>query len=453
MSKVPRNKGSYTRRANDSYQVKYPLGWSDRKRKYDEYIETVESEAEAISLIKEINDYVYHGGLPASIAEWRKGASDEEDRVALTLGEFADSFIRNREKQGSVATRTLQSDRECFNRIRPYLGDSPLVDIGPQDIETAYANMRSGGKENLSGRVYAGTTLQKTHVFLSMLFDRAVDYGYLDRNPCSRVCAPRRDTKEKMALASEEARSLFSCIAGEKLEPRAVGVLLALSCGLRLSEMLALKWSDYRNGAISVTKSLNREKQTYKKTKNGESRVVPCPSALSAVLLRWKDVQRTWFADQGLQWSEDAPIVNSSVGNHILQRSYTRWFGHARLRYPIPDDFTFHGLRHTYVTFLSRDCSVDARTARSMSGHRSSQAFSIYTHTNRHWQEIAAERLGSIIAPTEEEMRCRGCRYWSASPEDSAKGACWAHEGRGLVVRRAEERCSIDSFSARPKAG
>ena len=63
MATVPRNKGSYkSRPGGNTWQVKYPLGWSERKKRYDEYHEEVESEAEAIALIKSINDYVYHGG-------------------------------------------------------------------------------------------------------------------------------------------------------------------------------------------------------------------------------------------------------------------------------------------------------------------------------------------------------------------------------------------------------
>ena len=42
MATVPRNKGSYASRAGgNSWQVKYPLGWNERKKRYDEYREEV----------------------------------------------------------------------------------------------------------------------------------------------------------------------------------------------------------------------------------------------------------------------------------------------------------------------------------------------------------------------------------------------------------------------------
>ena len=65
MTKVPHCKGSYQkRRSGDGWQLKYPLGWSEAKLKYDEYREEFSSEAEAIAALKDINDFIYHGGKP-----------------------------------------------------------------------------------------------------------------------------------------------------------------------------------------------------------------------------------------------------------------------------------------------------------------------------------------------------------------------------------------------------
>ena len=49
MTTVPRNKGSYSQRKGGSFQVKYPLGWNESKKKYDEYREDVSSEDEAMA--------------------------------------------------------------------------------------------------------------------------------------------------------------------------------------------------------------------------------------------------------------------------------------------------------------------------------------------------------------------------------------------------------------------
>lgn len=347
MARVPRNKGSYAERKGGTYQVKFPMGWCEATKRYGEYREDVASEAEAIALIKAINDFVYHGGDPTEVPMWRRGVRAEESSSTLTVTQFADEFTTMRGKQKKVEERTIESDRECFARIKPYIGHMLITTVTAHDIDSAFARMRSNGPDNLGGHAYSGTTLQKTHAYLSMLFSKAVDYEYIAKSPMTKVERPRRDTAEKVCLSPEQAQSLFAKVASEPLTARPVGVLLCLSCGLRLSEMLALKWSDYSGGSLYVTKSLLREKQGFKSTKNGEDRVVPCPPPLIALLDDWKAQQRAWYLAQGLAWGEDTPIVNSSVGNHMLQRSFDKWFAQARKSYPVPEGFTVHGLRHT----------------------------------------------------------------------------------------------------------
>jgi integrase len=452
MARVPRNKGSYFPRKGGAFQVKYPLGWSEETKRYEEYREDVASEAEAIALIKAINDFTYHGGSPSAVPAWRSGKKAEETGICPSVSQFAAEFTEMRLKQKKVEDRTIESDRECFARIAPYIGEKPVNAVTARDIDAAFAHMRSGGEDNLGGRAYSGTTLQKTYAYLSMLFDKAVDYDLIAKNPMARVERPRRDTAEKSALSPEQAQALFSAILSEPLEAKPVGVLLCLCCGLRESEMLALKWADYSDGSLSVSKSLVREKQQFKSTKNGEARTVPCPPPLIAVLDEWRDRQKEWYADNGLSWSEDSPIVQSRVGNHTLQRSFGKWFANARKRYPIPNDFTVHGLRHTYVTLLNRDCGVDPRTTRSMSGHKSEQAFAIYTHTDEEWRRKAASQLGNIIAPEDSASRCQNCRLWTVSPSDATKGACWADEGSGLSITGATEHCAAGRFMMRPSA-
>lgn len=452
MATVPRNKGSYTLRKNGAFQVKFPLGWSDEKKKYDEYREDCASEAEAIALIKAINDFVYHGGDVTEVPVWRSGEKAEETSSALTVEQFAEEFTAMRENQHKVEPRTIESDRECFSRIRPYIGKKLLGAVTPHDIDSAYAHMRSTGPDNLGGHAYSGTTLQKTHAFLSMLFGKAVDYEYVAKNPLDKVERPKRDTAEKVSLTPEQAQSVFRRATDNPLEAKTVGMLLCLGCGLRISEMLALKWEDYSNGAISVNKSLEKNKQSFKGTKTGENRVVPCPPPLIAALQDWQSDQKAWYEDKGLAWSKNVPIVHSRVGNHILQRSYEKWFAAVKQSYGMPQNFTVHGFRHTYVTLLNRDCGIDPRTTRSLSGHKSEQAFAIYTHTDAEWQRKAACELGAIIAPDDETMRCQNCKLWTMSPRDATKGACWANDDDVVMVTDSLMTCSTGSFATKIKA-
>lgn len=454
MMKVPNCKGAYhARRSRKSFQVVYPLGWSDEKKRYVEHYEEVLSEADAIVALKDINDFVYHGGLVEEVPACRRKDRPGSASNTVLVSEFITTFCKLRKEQKKVAARTVTSDHECLSRIIPYIGAMPLHAVSSGDIDAMYASMRSDGSKNKSGKPYSGTTLQKTHACLSLMFKKAMSYDYVDSNPCDKVEKPKRDTPEKESLDPESAQALFTYIVNTPLASQSVGVLLSLNCGVRLSEMLALTWCDFNNGCIRVHRSMERDSQNTKPTKNEEERVVPCPPPLLPVLEEWRNIQQAWWADLGMQWDASVPIVHSRTTGHILQRSFERWWSKKRLCFPIPDGFNFHGLRHTYVTLMNRDCGIDDRTTRSMSGHKSNQAFHGYTHTNDEWKREAASRLGSIIAPADHAKICQNCKYWTASPHDIAKGACWIDASDAAVpVVSAASACSVGCFAMRTRA-
>ncbi|MGI6535055.1 MAG: tyrosine-type recombinase/integrase [Eggerthellaceae bacterium] len=451
MAQIPHNKGSFRQRNSGTWQIRYPLGWNDETKRYEAYQEDFESEAEAVSVLKEINDFVYHGGNRANISEYRRNARRKDAKHIPTVREFAETYCELRAGQMVVSNRTVRTDRECLSRTIPYIGKKRLDQVTSLSIDKMYAEMRTGGKLNPRGKPYSGTTLRRTHSVLSCMFNKAIDYGFITVNPCDKATIPKNDTPEKSALTPRQAQELFDLIASEPPAALPMGVLLALMCGFRLSEVLALTWDDYDRGLFDVRRSLEKNSQRTKSTKNGEERIVPCPPPLVPLLESWRESQQEWCDEVGLKWSTGMPIVSSSKGNHVQQARFDRWFAQERKRYPVPEGFGFHGLRHTYVTFLSRDCGMDERTTRDLSGHKSLQAYSVYTHTNDEWKREAARRIGTLVAPNGNETQCRNCRQWTESPDDATRGACWAKEcnGAGLVVTECAKLCDLDEFVMR----
>ena len=277
------------------------------------------------------------------------------------------------------------------------------------------------------------------------MFKYAMKKGVVGRNPCTDADVPKADTAEKRSLTLVQVRELHAAIAGE---PSAynVGIAIGLDAGLRLSEMLTLTWEDYKHNSLHVTKSLEKEKQSTKKTKNEDCRTVPCTTFLSGMLDEWRKEQKGLFAQHGLKWGPDVPIVSSRVGTHITQRNFTRWFEDARARLPIPDDWGYHGFRHTYVTIMNRDARIDGRTVRELSGHRTERAFQTYQHTTSEWQREEARRFDALTTPNTDAQACACCARWTRSPEDPAVGACWAEPGESVPVTCANEPCGKDAF-------
>ena len=400
-------KGSYKEiqhKNSTSYIITIPLGWSDETKRYERYTECMKSAPDAIVAIKEINEYLYFGGLPEKerIAYFRHRKLQQRKTKNLnkykTFAQVAADFIKQREEQKNVSLRTIDTYKEVIKRINPYIGHVPIQDITTQDIDTMYQEMRSSGERNLSGKPLSGTTLAKTHSILNLVFASAVNHDIIYKNPAQRVNKPKPDTKEKVCLTVEQAQQIFNHYYRIKNDDaHNIGIFLGLLCGLRLSETLALTWDDYDGEFLYITKSLEKDSKTTKTPKNGESRTVAVPPILAEILDSWKKAQRQYFKSIELCWTRKVPIVNSLVGSYILQSNFQRWIQIERKNNNLPPFFTYHLLRHTYTTFIYVECGIDEKTTRDLTGHKSAKAFSTYVHSNNEWKAEAVSRLNNLI--------------------------------------------------------
>ena len=81
--------------------------------------------------------------------------------------------------------------------------------------------------------------MRNAWVLLSSILEKAVEYGYLSNNPARGVKFPQKGLKETPALIAGES---FDRLLKHLDEPhRTIGHLIA-STGLRIGELLALRW-------------------------------------------------------------------------------------------------------------------------------------------------------------------------------------------------------------------
>ena len=403
--KIPNCKGSVSKRNDcEKWIIKYPLGWNAEKNVYDYYQESLPSQPDAILALKDINEFIYFGGAKTkkSITIMRKNKQIEElqgkEEALISFTEFATDYTNLRYEQNQISNRTYEAYLIVIKRIDPYIGHLPLVSIKTKDIDEMYRLMKNPTlNKNPKGKPHSGTTIQKTHAVLSIIFNHAVDYQLIDINPAQKAQKPKNDTKEKEVLTLTQVQNLYARIISTELTSFSIGLLIGLLTGVRLSEMLALTWKDYSKQTLHIHASLERDSQVLKDTKTGEERYISCPSILVDALNKWQAQQKKYFNNTlHLTWSKSAPIVNSRWGTFKTQSNYRRWLTNHRKDYDLPDNFHYHELRHTYVTLLYRDCGVDEKTTRELSGHKSI-AFQRYTHTDDEWRRKATNKLNDII--------------------------------------------------------
>lgn len=146
--------------------------------------------------------------------------------------------------------------------------------------------------------------------------------------------------------------------------------------GLRVSEVINLKWSDIIEDVIIIRNS-----------KGGKSRNVNVGKRTLKLLSDYKTLQDNLF-----KYNKD----NDLVFRHTKGRQFTRYILHDRMKYWVkrlnfPDGISFHSLRHSAATRWLNN-GVQLTTIKDQLGHTNITTTSEYLHVT----ESATEKIRSI---------------------------------------------------------
>ena len=131
------------------------------------------------------------------------------------------------------------------------LGKIKLKDLRATHIQQYYNKLLDDNKKPVS-------TIKGLNTRLKPCLAEAEKQGYIQKNYCKMVTLPKdNSTKEIKVLTPSQQKLFIEAIKGHNLE---VLFLVALGTGLRLGELLGLKWSDidFTNGTLTVNRTLQR---------------------------------------------------------------------------------------------------------------------------------------------------------------------------------------------------
>jgi integrase len=133
----------------------------------------------------------------------------------------------------------------------------------------------------------ANASKAKIRSIMSAIFNHAMRYEWTDRNPIALVRQSAKREKVPDVLTAEEIGALLAGLFG----PCRMAVLLASCTGLRVSELLALKWQDihFDAGEIRPERAIVDGHIGGLKTE-ASGRAVPLAVDLASALLDWRGV-------------------------------------------------------------------------------------------------------------------------------------------------------------------
>lgn len=241
---------------------------------------------------------------------------------------------------------------------------------------------------NFFSKNHAKDTVSKLNSYVrdmanSAIADRLIYFNFTDGAIISGAKGKSEDLKylqvddyrklKKYVLENASLDNIFDCIIS-------AGVLT----GARLSEVLALTWKDLdlKNQTLSINKSWDYTyTNSFKPTKTPSSiRTIDIDKDLTNLFKKLKKEQKNYFKSIGRKWSENTLAFLDRELKLISNVAINKDLRHIEKKLNISPLITFHGLRHTHVSYLLYK-DVDINYISKRLGHASTSiTLKIYTH-------------------------------------------------------------------------
>ena len=273
--------------------------------------------------------------------------------VKTSVSEFGKQYL----EYAKANKRSWLRDQQIMAHLNGFFQTALLSDIGPLGIEK-FKSERV--------RTASPATVNREIALLKHMFNMAERWGlFRGRNPVRDVKFLAEDNLQFRVLSEPDEEKLLRACSPYLQDL----VAFAVNTGLRLGEILNLKWEevDLESGLLKLLVKKNRRILE-----------VPLNEKALAVVRGWHGLRKCEFVfynpETGDQWKD-------------------LWLGLQKAcRKAGIDPVTWHTFRHTFASRLTR-AGADLVTVKELLGHSAVSVTMRYAHTNRDSKLRAVELL------------------------------------------------------------
>lgn len=261
----------------------------------------------------------------------------------------ADAWYAEIQDAGEHRGSTLRAYRDALDKhLLPRLGELRFPECTTYRLHTALQGITKD---------HGATTAKRVQSVLRSIYKYAVANDITDVNLARDIPTVKVEDKPVEALSLEDARRLLSGLSGECL----MVARIQLSAGLRIGEVLALRWQDVDLGGTPPTVTVNGTAvkaqepgftRGQPKTKNS-LRTIPVPEALADALRVWRDEHVPAHATTTGWATPEALLFPDTRGGVQDPNNYRRRW-HAQVAKVGFKGLKPHVLRKTASTLIER---------------------------------------------------------------------------------------------------
>lgn len=279
-----------------------------------------------------------------------------------------------------------------YQHIIPNLGKYDFNELTPVIIQKfiTYLSQRGNLK---TGCGLSSNSINSIITVIQSSLDTANRIGLSEVDIRNKIKRPKTIEKKVSCFTHDEQKKIEQAVLNSK-KHKLFGIIVCLYSGLRLGEVLALKWDD-----IDFSKyELTVDKTCYDgRDKNGNpcrivnsaktassNRVIPIPKKLMPYL---KKIKSKNISDY---------VINNDDNKMISVRSYQKSFSLLLKKLHI-NHRGFHSLRHTFAT-RALECGMDIKTLSEILGHKSPTiTLNRYVHSFMEYKKEMMDKVATFL--------------------------------------------------------
>jgi integrase len=284
---------------------------------------------------------------------------------------------------------------------------------GPYPIKSITKKMYQDRINELAA-TYSPNYMSGIHACGRMIFRHALELGLIKINPTENIHLPKRQTKvedlekkeEEYKFLEKEELALFlnlSKTAGLEMDTL-IFTTLAYT-GLRIGELLSLKWTDLdlENGKLRVTKTLYNPTNNYEKYElltpktTGSIRTIRIDNMLVAMLKKHMIKQRELKLKNRMIYQDLGFVFARDDGHPQLRKVVETRLKRLLKKAGIEKNITPHSFRHTHTSLLI-EAGVGIKEIQQRLGHTDiNTTMNIYAHMTANMEEKASEKFSNLM--------------------------------------------------------
>lgn len=294
--------------------------------------------------------------------ELKESPLKPKEEKSVSLEKFSREYLEIM-KLSCSESYYKRSVRPALLNLLKEVGNKKLSNLTPLLLEKFLLNLYQRSKYNAA-------------LYLRVLkasFNKAIAWGYLENNPCSRIRLPKIQQRPIIFITIEQLNLILASTHREIYKNI---FLFAFLTGMRASEILNLTWR-----CINLEKQVINVGSDNFRTKSSKIRSVPISEPALHLLRKYLPKHLS---------IKDGYVFRKGIECKYSVDFISKQFKKSVRRAELPEEIHFHTLRASFGSFLLQK-GVPISTISKLLGHSS------IVVTEKHYASLAISNLQSAV--------------------------------------------------------